>query len=617
MQTTKLCSQTAPFRALAGAFIGAAVLAACGGGGGSSGTAPGGGSASTTVSGSVIKGPVDGAQVCAYAVAGSARGAAVGSCTTTSSTGAYSFSVPAGTGALWVEATGGTYTDEATSTAVTLPAGSALVNLISANGGAVTSMLTPLTTLALNAARATVGSSGTLDAAAFAAAATQLLSTFNLPSTLDITRTLPGFGSSLNPYGTALTAISQMVANGSTLASILATTSPSTLAAAYATAAAGGSGGGGGGGGGINVGPPTASGTLTVTGVTAAGAATRLTPLAAGFEVSLEDGVTAYQFSQAPPGSASQVLVKVSVTVTGAMTVAYSDVASRTFTFCSSNCGVTITTANGTTHPVTVAFANTPLGSGISLNGTLVGDAPGAAWTFADLPGASSGSLTVGGASVRVLAAQDSVFDVGGGNTTRSISVQLSDGSLLALNKMGNSPFTASRVVPPSTLNNCNSSCGITVADGVGTRITLVNTALVTGPVLNGTIDFAHTSGSLSTNDAIGAITPVTSNITSVNAVRTLTFSVLGTAAQGGLSLATLDVVGGRVTRAQATVGIGAQVLSCFDNGSVIGIPACSGITVASDGRTVTFTNAVLRGGAVGAAARNVTFNGTLVAKGP
>lgn len=599
------------------------MLAACGGGGGSSGTASGGGSASTTVSGSVVKGPVNGAQVCAYAVAGSARGAAVGSCTTTNANGAYSFSVPVGTGALWVEATDGTYTDEATSTTVTLPLGSPLVSLISANGATVTSMLTPLTTLALNAARATVGSSGTLDAAAFAAAATQLLSTFNLPPELNIATTPPVFGSSLNPYGTALTAISQMVANGSTLASILATTSPSTLAAACATAAAGGSGGGGGGGGGINVGSPTASGTLTATGVTAAGAATRLTPSAAGFEVSLEDGVTAYQFSQAPPGSASQVLVKVSVTVTGAMTVAYSDVASRTFTFCSSNCGVTITTASGTTHPVTVAFANTPLSDlrglslGLSLNGTLVGDAPGAAWTFADLPGASSGSLAVGGASVRVLAAQDSVFDAGGGNTTRSISVQLSDGSLLALNKMGNSPFTASRVVPPSTFNNCNSSCGITVADGVGTRITLVNTALVTGPVLNGTIDFARTSGSLSTNDAISAITPVTSNITSVNAVRTLTFSVLGTAAQGGLSLATLDVVGGRVTRAQATVGIGAQVLSCFDNGSVIGIPACSGITVASDGRTVTFTNAVLRGGAVGAAARNVTFNGTLVVEGP
>ena len=617
MFPTQFRSQAVPFRSLAGALFGAAVLAACGGGGGSSGTASGGGSASTTVSGSVVKGPVNGAQVCAYAVAGSARGAAVGSCTTTSATGTYSFSVPVGTGPLWVEATGGTYTDEATSTTVTLPAGSPLVNLISANGGAVTSMLTPLTTLALNAARATVGSSGTLDAAAFGAAATQLLSTFNLPSTLDITTTLPGFGSSINSYGTALTAISQMVANGSTLASILATTSPSTLAAAYAAAAAGDGGGGGGGGGDPTVGSPTASGTLTVAGVTAPGAATSLTPRADGFQVALENGgVTKYHFFSAPLGSASQVDVTVAVAITGAISVAYNDVASSTYTFCSSNCGVTITTASGTTHPVTVAFANTPLGSGRSLNGSLVGDAPGAAWVFADLPGASSGSLTVGGASVGLLTVDDSVSDTGNGNTVRIILVRLSDGSSLLLNKTGSLAFTVSRVVS-GTIKNCSLNCGITVADGVGTRITFANTALDGGPVLDGTVDYARTSGSLTSNDSIGGITPVASNIESLNAVRSLTFSVLGTPAQAGVSIVTVDVVAGRVTQAQATVGIGAQVLSCFDNGTGIGIPACSGITVADDGRTVTFTNAVLRGGAVGVAARNVTFNGTVAAKGP
>lgn len=605
MSTTKSRSQAAPFRALAGALIGAIGLAACGGGGGSSGTASGGGSASTTVSGSVVKGPVNGAQVCAYAVAGSARGAAVGSCTTSSTTGAYSISVPVGTAALWVEATGGTYTDEATSTTVTLPAGSPLVNLITANGGAVTSMLTPLTTLALNAARATVGSNGTLDAAA----ATQLLSTFNLPSTLDITRTLPGFGSSLNPYGTALTAISQMVVNGSTLASILATTSPSTLAAAYATAAAGGGNG---------VGSPTASGMLTVTGVTAAGAANSLTPLVNGFEVSQkQDGITEYHFFQAPLASANQVDVKVTVAVTGAISVAYNDVASRTFTFCYSDCGVTINTASGTTHPVTVAFANTPLDSGLSLNGTLVGDAPGAAWSFADLPGASSGHLTVGGVSVRVWTVYDSVVDPGNDNTSRFIAVRLTDGSALWLNKMGNLPFIVSRVVPPSTIYSCDSTCGITVADDVGTRITFANTMLTDGLVLDGTVDYARTGGSLTTTDSIGGITPVDSNISSVNALRSFIFWAGNTSPLGGVSVLSLDVVGGRVTQARAAVGFTEQVLSCFDEGAGVGIPPCSGITVAADGRTVTFTNAVLRVGAIGAAARNVTFNGTLVAKGP
>ena len=52
--------------------------------------------ATTTVSGAVVKGPVSGAQVCAFAVAGSARGAALGSCTTTDASGNYSFAVPVG-----------------------------------------------------------------------------------------------------------------------------------------------------------------------------------------------------------------------------------------------------------------------------------------------------------------------------------------------------------------------------------------------------------------------------------------------------------------------------------------------------------------------------------------
>ena len=193
--------------------------------------------ASTTVTGAVVKGPVSGAQVCAYAVAGNGRGAALGSCTTSDAQGNYSFAVPIGTGPLWVEATGGTYTDEATGAAATLPAGSPLRALVTANAGTVTTMLTPLTTLALNAAAASVGTGGQLDAAAFSVAAAQLLSSFNLPATLNITGTTPAFGSGINSYGTALTVISQMVANGTTLAALLATVNPQTLAAAYTAAA--------------------------------------------------------------------------------------------------------------------------------------------------------------------------------------------------------------------------------------------------------------------------------------------------------------------------------------------------------------------------------------------
>lgn len=219
-------------------------LAACGGGDSSPAPtpspapAPAPAPSSTTVSGSVVKGPVAGAQVCAYTVSGSARGTALGSCTTADASGKYSFAVPAGSGPLWLEATGGSYVDEATGATVTLPAGAPLLALVNATGSTASTMLTPLTTLALNAARATVGTSGTLDAVAFANAAAKLLASFKLPTTLDISATAPAFGTAINDYGTALTVISKMLASGLKLSDLLAVTDPATLAAAYAAAAA-------------------------------------------------------------------------------------------------------------------------------------------------------------------------------------------------------------------------------------------------------------------------------------------------------------------------------------------------------------------------------------------
>jgi hypothetical protein len=54
----------------------AIALVACGGG-------SSGGGGTTTFSGAVVKGPVNGARVCAFALSGNAPGAALGSCVTT------------------------------------------------------------------------------------------------------------------------------------------------------------------------------------------------------------------------------------------------------------------------------------------------------------------------------------------------------------------------------------------------------------------------------------------------------------------------------------------------------------------------------------------------------
>lgn len=207
-------------------------LVACGG----SSTAPTAGT--TSISGAVVKGPVDGAQVCAFVLAGNAKGSAVGACVNTDTNGNYTLNLPVDSGPLLLQATGGTYTDEATGAPTTLPVGSPLATLITATGGSVSAMLTPLTTLALNAATASASNGGTLDAAAFSAAATQLLNNFKLPLSLDINGTLPAFGAGINSYGMALTAISQMVKNGTSLATLLANSNPATLAPDFAAAAA-------------------------------------------------------------------------------------------------------------------------------------------------------------------------------------------------------------------------------------------------------------------------------------------------------------------------------------------------------------------------------------------
>ena len=83
-----------------------------------------------------------------YTERGTYVGATLGT-TTTGVGGTYSLNVPF-TGDVVVEVSGGTYTDEATnaSTALTAP----LKVVLNANGGSVTGVVTPLTTMAASTA---------------------------------------------------------------------------------------------------------------------------------------------------------------------------------------------------------------------------------------------------------------------------------------------------------------------------------------------------------------------------------------------------------------------------------------------------------------------------------
>lgn len=103
------------------AAVSLSVLAACGGGGDA---APGDAfaPASGVVSGSVTKGPVSGARVNAYAISGGQMGAQLGTASTDAN-GNFSIDIGSHAGPLMLQASGGSYTDEATGVAMNLGTG--------------------------------------------------------------------------------------------------------------------------------------------------------------------------------------------------------------------------------------------------------------------------------------------------------------------------------------------------------------------------------------------------------------------------------------------------------------------------------------------------------------
>jgi hypothetical protein len=171
----------------------ATILVACGGGG----------TPTTTISGSAVKGPVDGATVTVKDANGNVLGT-----TTTNSTGGYTINVNH-SGDVVVEVSGGTYTDEATGAKTTLA--SPLKVVLAASGGNVTGMVTPLTTMAFNSAT----SGGAKPSSAnFKKMATALATQFKLTG-VDLATTLPAVTGSPNDYGKVLAAVSQYLKDNS------------------------------------------------------------------------------------------------------------------------------------------------------------------------------------------------------------------------------------------------------------------------------------------------------------------------------------------------------------------------------------------------------------------
>lgn len=214
----------ASHRALPGtaALAAMALISACGGGGGGSdGLKPS--PVTATVTGRVVKGPVRGAHVCAYAIAGGAQAENRG-CTSTDEQGDYTLVVNADGAPLIFAVRGdyGTYTDELTGGEHTLGARLRSAQTVSP-GGTATVMITPLTEVAIRRALGARGGLGdtsindamTLVARAFDSGDLRRERPTDLTLPTSVQASLPNL-----KYGLALAAVSAMT-QGSSLDAVL------------------------------------------------------------------------------------------------------------------------------------------------------------------------------------------------------------------------------------------------------------------------------------------------------------------------------------------------------------------------------------------------------------
>jgi hypothetical protein len=195
--------------------VAALLLAGCGGGGSGSIDATLPSAQSTTMSGNVVKGPVSGATVKAFAVSGGTMGSQVSSATTDAN-GAFTMSMGDYTGPVMLQMNGGTYTDEATGALMTMGAGDMMTAVLPtvAAGAVVTGVaVTPLTAMAQAMAQHMAGGLTDANIAAANAAVGNYFMVGDILHTQPMNPLVAGSGSgatqAMMNYGMTLAAMSQ------------------------------------------------------------------------------------------------------------------------------------------------------------------------------------------------------------------------------------------------------------------------------------------------------------------------------------------------------------------------------------------------------------------------
>lgn len=175
----------------------------------------GGGTSAGMISGTATKGPVAGATVTAYAVAGGMMGAQLGTAITDAS-GHYAVSVGFYAGPISMQMTGGSYVDEASGSTMSMLPGDLLAACVDSFGAGSTMagiQLTPLTSMAQARAAAMTGGMTPANIAAANAAVGSYFMVGDILRTMPMDPTVVGAGAGTTQdqknYGMALAALSQ------------------------------------------------------------------------------------------------------------------------------------------------------------------------------------------------------------------------------------------------------------------------------------------------------------------------------------------------------------------------------------------------------------------------
>ena len=192
------------------------VLTGCGGDGDSV-TAPpvndGGGN--STINGAVVKGPVNGGMVTAYAVNNGTRGAQLG-IASTNAQGNFSMVIGDYSGPVMLSMNGGTYTDEATGAMMTMAGNDVMTAVIPSisSGAAVTGIqMTPLTAMAQTMAGNMSGGMTTTNISAANTSLGHYFMVNDILYTTPMNTNIPGSGAGatqdMRNYGMAIAAMSE------------------------------------------------------------------------------------------------------------------------------------------------------------------------------------------------------------------------------------------------------------------------------------------------------------------------------------------------------------------------------------------------------------------------